>query len=249
MDFDASTTMLLIVLQNAAFVGLTLGAFWGGVFALRGFGRRFSFSLRPLGIVRPPQGVARTVALGFGAGLAAIVLSAVLTAASRYGLRALGYPAKESAQQPFMDGISSWVSQSPAVAIPLIFLVVGLLTPAAEEVLFRGGIFGGLNRLFLKLSERMTRRRSTGATDGELEAAPLRTSKGAAFAVSAGLSSAVFASLHLEPVIFLSIFTLAVGLCWLRSRSGLLAPIAAHATFNSFTASVLVLGGLGILPG
>lgn len=249
MDFDARNAMLLIVLQNAAFVGVTLGAFWGGVFALRGFGRRLSFSLRPLGIVQPPQGVARTVALGFGAGLAAIVLSAVLTAASRYGLRALGYPAEESAQQPFMDGISSWVSQSPAVAIPLVFLVVGLLTPAAEEVLFRGGIFGGLNRLFLNLSEKMTRRRSTRATDGEMEDAPRHASKGAAFAVSAGLSSAVFASLHLEPIIFLSIFTLAVGLCWLRSRSGLLAPIAAHATFNSFTASVLVLGGLGVLPG
>lgn len=57
----------------------------------------------------------------------------------------------------------------------------------------------------------------------------------------------MFASLHLEPVIFIS--TLAVGLCWLRSRSGLLAPIAAHATFNSFTVTILVLGGLGILPG
>ena len=248
MDFDASTTMLLIVLQNAAFVGLTLGAFWGGVFALRGFGRRLSFSLRPLGIVRPPQGVARTVALGFGAGLAAIVLSAVLTAASRYGLRALGYPAKESAQQPFMDGISSWVSQSPALAIPLVFLVIGLLTPVAEEILFRGGIFGGLHRLFSTVSERVVRRRTAGSTDDDQKAAPRHATNTAAFAVSAGLSSAVFASLHLEPVIFASIFTLAVGLCWLRSHGGLLAPIAAHATFNSFTVAVLVLSGLGVLP-
>ena len=37
-----------------------------------------------------------------------------------------------------MDGISSWVSQSPAIAIPLVFLVIGLITPVAEEILFRG---------------------------------------------------------------------------------------------------------------
>lgn len=253
MDFDAATTMLLIVAQNAAFVGLTLGAFWGGVLALRGFGRRFSFSLRPLGFVKPPQGAARTVAVGVGAGLAAIVLSAALNVVSRYSLRALGYPAEGSAQQPLMDGISSWVSQSPLVAIPLVFLTIGFLTPVAEEILFRGGIFGGLQRLLSALFAKLAHRSSNSAPAGAEGRAGVfaRSRSGArvAFVLSAILSSAMFASLHLEPVIFVSIFALAVGLCWLRSRGGLLAPIAAHATFNSFTVSVLVLGGIGLLPG
>ena len=248
MEFEAGTTMLLVVLQNAVFVALTLGAFWGGVLALRGFGSRVSLSHAPLGFIRPPRGVGRALIVGIALGFVGVVVSAVLAAASRYGLRALGYPAEGSAQQPFMDGISSWVSQSPALAIPLVFLVIGLLTPVAEEILFRGGIFGGLHRLFSTVSERVVRRRTAGSTDDDQKAAPRHATNTAAFAVSAGLSSAVFASLHLEPVIFASIFTLAVGLCWLRSHGGLLAPIAAHATFNSFTVAVLVLSGLGVLP-
>ena len=247
MEFDAGTTMLLVVLQNALFVLLTLGAFWGGVLVLRSFGRRVSLSPAPLGFIRPPRGAARSVLVGVASGAVAIVASALLATASRYVLQALGYPADGSAQQPLMDGISSWVSGNPAVAVPLVFLVIGLITPVAEEILFRGGIFGGLHRLFSAVSTRLSRGRKAGVTGDGPEPAR-RTGGRAAFVLSAGLSSVLFASLHLEPVIFLSIFTLAVGLCWLRSRGGLLAPIAAHATFNSFTVAVLVLSGLGVLP-
>ena len=248
MEFEAGTTMLLIVLQNVVFVALTLGAFWGSVLALRGFGRRVSFSPAPLGFIRPPRGVGRTLITGVALGFVGVVVSAVLATASRYGLRALGYPAEGSAQQPLMDGISSWVSQSPVLAVPLVFLIVGLITPVAEEILFRGGIFGGLHRLFSAVADRFYSRRPAGSTDGGAPATARHAGKRTAFVVSAGLSSAMFASLHLEPVIFASIFTLAVGLCWLHSRGGLLAPIAAHATFNSFTVAVLVLSGLGVLP-
>lgn len=250
MQFEAGTTMLLIVLQNAMFVALTLGAFWGGVLVLRGFGRRPSFSPAPLGLVRPPQGVVRTVGVGIALGLAGVLVSALLAVASRYGLRALGYPAEGSAQQPLMGSISSWVSESPVIAIPLVFLVIGLVTPVAEEILFRGGIFGGLQRLFLGMPRWIARRRRARSAESEPTASGSRFSNRAAFAVAAALSSAMFASLHLEPVIFASIFTLAMGLCWLRGRGGLLAPIAAHATFNSFTVAVLVLSGLGYtVPG
>lgn len=248
MESETGIVMLLVAAQNAVFVALTLGAFWGGVLVLRGFGRRLSFSPAPLGFVRPPQGVVRTLVVGVAFGLAAVVASALLAAASRYGLRALGYPADGAAQQPFMDGISSWVSESPGVAIPLVFLIVGLVTPVAEEILFRGGIFGGLHHLLSTVSEKFFRRRAAKADESSPATTRNRHGDRVTFIIAAGLSSAIFASLHLEPVIFLSIFTLAAGLCWLQSRSGLLAPIAAHATFNSFTVALLVLGGLGILP-
>jgi membrane protease YdiL (CAAX protease family) len=184
------------------------------------------------------------VLIGFAVGLGAVFASAGIIAASRYVLRALGYPAQGSAQQPLMDGISSWVSESPAIAIPLVFLIIGVLTPIAEEILFRGGIFGGLDRLFSAIHGKF----ASAITGRTADETPHRTGGRVSFLLSAGISSALFASLHLEPVIFLSIFSLAVVLCWLRSRDGLLAPIVTHATFNSFTVTVLVLSGLGILP-
>jgi membrane protease YdiL (CAAX protease family) len=236
--------MLLVVLQNALFVVLTLGVFWGGALALRAFGRRVSFSPAPLGFVKPPRGSVRAVLIGFAVGLVAVFASAGLVAASRYVLEALGYPVQGSPQQPLMEGISSWVSESPAIAIPLVFLIVGVLTPIAEEILFRGGIFGGLNRLFSAIHKRIF-----DTDSGSLTAeTPSRSGVTVSFILAAGISSAMFASLHLEPALFLSIFALAMVLCWLRSRGGLLAPIATHATFNSFTVAVLVLSGLGVLP-
>jgi membrane protease YdiL (CAAX protease family) len=251
MNFDPGITMILVVLQNALFVVLTLGAFWGGVLVLRAFGRRLSLSLAPLGFIRPPQGGVRAVLSGIGVGLAGVVLSALLAAASQYVLRAFGYPADNSAQQPLMEGISSWVSENPAVAIPAVFLIVGLVTPVAEEILFRGGIFGGLRRLFSAASSKIATIAATRTLDdrgSRATEARQQTGGRSAFVFAAAVSSAMFASLHLEPVLFLSIFTLAMGLCWLRIRGGLLAPIAAHATFNSFTVTVLVLSGLGFVP-
>lgn len=39
------------------------------------------------------------------------------------------------------------------------------------------------------------------------------------------------------------------SLCWLLRKTGsLLPPFVAHATFNAFAATLLVLGGLGLLP-
>lgn len=42
---------------------------------------------------------------------------------------------------------------------------------------------------------------------------------------------------------------LVASLCWLLRKTGsLLPPFVARATFNAFAATLLVLGGLGVLP-
>lgn len=229
---DPALTLLLVVLQNIVFLVATIGVFWAGVLVMRAFGRRKSFSLRPLGFAGPANGLRGGVGLGLAVGAGALVISFPLNALSAYLLETLGYQADRNVQQPLMRGVESLVSQSPFLAIPAVFLVIVVIGPAVEELVFRGAIFGGLynlGRLVVGKSARI------GGT--------------AAFVVSAGLSSALFASLHLEPAIIPAIFVLAVSLCWLLRRTGsLLPPLVAHATFNSFTTALLVLAGLGVLP-
>ncbi|MEW6637832.1 MAG: CPBP family intramembrane glutamic endopeptidase, partial [Actinomycetota bacterium] len=201
----------------------------------RGFGKRKSFSLSPLGVRRPANGFRSGAVLGLAVGVGALAASFPLNALSAYVLETLGYRADRGAQQPLMRGVEALVSQDPVFAVPAVFLVVVVVGPAVEELVFRGAIFGGLYNLG---------RLATGRAGGEK-----RFTKMAAFVLSAALSSALFASLHLEPAIFPAIFVLAASLCWLLRRTGsLLPPFIAHATFNSFATTLLVLGGLGVLP-
>lgn len=231
--------MLLIALQNAVLLLGTLGFYLAGVFVLRRFGRGVRFSLSPLGFAKPANGYLGGIGLGVAVGLGALVASLLLNVLSRYALEALGYPADHAVQQPLMQSVRSWVAESPGVAIPLAFLVVAVVGPAVEELVFRGGIFNGLHRLGAIVAHKVGFDMASG-----------RIGERIALVLSAVASSALFASLHLEAVLFLAIFVLAVSLCLLFRRTGsLLPPIVAHATFNSFTVAVLVLSGLGVLPG
>lgn len=231
VNADPALTLLLVALQNAILLIATVGIFWAGVLVMRGFGKKRSFSLNPLGISRPANGFRGGAVLGIAVGIGALAASFPLNALSAYLLEAAGYSVDLSAQQPFMRGLESFVSQNPGVAIPAVFLVVVIFGPAIEELVFRGAIFGGLHKLG---------RLATGRAGGEK-----RFTKMAAFVVSAALSSAFFASLHLEPAIFPAIFVLAVSLCWLLRKTGsLLPPFIAHATFNSFAVIAIVFGGL-----
>lgn len=239
MDTDPGQTLLLVVLQNVILLAATLGVFWIGVIVLRALGRGTSFSLVPLGFSKPTSGYGRGLMMGVFVGVAAILVGLALNVSSSYALEALGYPGENDAQQSLIRDLESFVSESPAVAVPVIFLVVALVGPAVEELVFRGAVFGGLYRLGRLFA------RGRGAGEGP----PGRTAERWAFFLAAALSSAFFASLHLEPAIFLAIFTLAVGLCWLlKSTGSLLPPIAAHVTFNSFTVALVMLGGLGVVP-
>jgi membrane protease YdiL (CAAX protease family) len=173
------------------------------------------------------------VGLGVLVGAGAILMSIIVNPISILVLDRLGYPTESTIQQPFMRGLTGWVQDNPAAAIPAIILVVVVFGPAVEELVFRGALFNGLNRLGALISSRT--------------AAPTRRSGRVRFVLSALVSSAFFALLHLEPVLLPAILILAIALCALFQKTGsLLPPLVAHATFNSFATSLIILNGLGV---
>jgi CAAX protease family protein len=116
---------------------------------------------------------------------------------------------------------------------------VVVIGPAVEELVFRGAVFNGLNRLGALIASR-----TVGAAS---ERTPRGASGRTVFVLSALLSSVFFALLHLEPVLLPAILILAIALCVLFRRTGsLLPPLVAHATFNSFATSLIILNGLGV---
>ena len=209
--------------------------FWLGVTVVRAFGRKVSFSLAPLGFSRPKGGLLAGIGGGFAVGIGAIVVSLIVNPVSVFVLDRLGYSTESTVQQPFMRGLVGWVEDNPAAAIPAIILVVVLFGPAVEELVFRGAVFNGLNRLGALISSR--------AVGGE---GPARTASKTSFVLSTLASSVFFALLHLEPVLLPAILLLAIALCVLFQRTGsLLPPFVAHATFNSFATALIILNGLG----
>jgi membrane protease YdiL (CAAX protease family) len=135
-----------------------------------------------------------------------------------------------------MRALVRWVEESPGMAIPAIILVVVIFGPAVEELVFRGAAFNGLYRLANLTSARFG---ESGVTN--------KTARRISFALAALVSSIVFALLHLEPVLLPALLILAVVLCALFERTGSLLPtFVAHATFNSFATSLIVLTGLGV---
>ncbi len=209
--------------------------FWLGVTVVRAFGRKVSFSLAPLGFSRPKGGLLAGIGGGFAVGIGAIVVSLIVNPVSVFVLDRLGYSTESTVQQPFMRGLVGWVEDNPAAAIPAIILVVVLFGPAVEELVFRGAVFNGLNRLGALISSRAVGREG-----------PARTASKTSFVLSTLASSVFFALLHLEPVLLPAILLLAIALCVLFQRTGsLLPPFVAHATFNSFATSLIILNGLG----
>src|SRR4028119_2053492 len=115
-----------------------------------------------------------------------------------------------------MRGLVGWVEENPATAIPAIILVVVVIGPAVEELVFRGAVFNGLDRLGALLASR---------TIGAAPERPSRETSGrTVFVLSALLSSVFFALLHLEPVALPAILILAVVLSALFRRTGSLLP-------------------------
>ncbi len=234
---DPQQALLSIVLLNVALVGLTVGAFWAGVFVARSFGRTPGYSLAPLGFSRPRGGLFVGAGIGILAGLGALLMSLFVNPASAFILDRLGYPVESGVQQPLIPELAGWVREAPHSAVPAIVLVVVIFGPAVEEFVFRGAIFNGLYRLGGLVSMR-----SSGKEDSGIVA------KRVSFILSALISSVTFALLHLEPVLLPAIFILAVLLCALFERTGsLLPPFVAHATFNSFAVLLIILSGLDTL--
>jgi uncharacterized protein len=234
---DPQGTLLSVVLLDSAVAGVVIGGFWLAVTWMRSFGKKVGYSLAPLGFSRPRGGILTGIGAGVAVGVGGFLLSMIVTPLSVLVLERLGYSTELTIQQPFMEGLVGWVQESPGVAVPAIVLVVVLFGPAVEELVFRGAVFNGLYRLGALISTR-----SVGA-----EHSKGSTSK--IIFVSAALASSIlFALLHLEPVLLPILLLLAITLCALFQRSGSLLPsFVAHATFNSFAATLIVLRGLNVL--
>lgn len=234
---EAQAALLSVVALDALVAGLVIGGFWFSVLLMRSFGNKVGYSLAPLGFSSPKGGVLRGIFLGMFVGAFVIGLSFAVNPLSVYVLKRLGYSTESTVQRPFMEGLSGWVRESPGVAVPAIVLVVIVFGPAVEELVFRGVVFNGLYRLGAWISMRSNGAKSTAQPPGK-----------AVFALSALASSALFALLHLEPVLAPVLVILAVILCSLFRRTGSLLPcFVAHATFNSFATAIIVLDGLGVL--
>jgi uncharacterized protein len=233
---ESQGALLSVVVLDAAVAGLVIGGFWLSVLLLRSFGNKVGYSLAPLGFSRPEGGVPGGILLGMFVGAFAIVLSFAVNPLSVYVLERLGYSTESTVQQPFMQGLTGWVRESPGLAVTAIILVVVIFGPAVEELVFRGVVFNGFYRLGSWFS---TRSWGEGTT---------MTSGKTIFVFSALASSALFALLHLEPVLLPTLLILAMILCYLFRRTGSLLPcFVAHATFNSFATAIIILDGLGIL--
>ncbi len=231
---DPLRLLLSVVLQSAILAVVTIGLFWAGIFVARRFGGSGAgYSLAPLGFVRPRSGVFLGVVTGVLVGLGLFLMSVIVGFLSVLVLEKFGYSADNTAQEPLMSGLRDWVGENPGAAIPAAFLVVAVIGPAVEELVFRGAIFGGL----LRLAERLLRRK-----DGDKSGSGARWT---AFVGAAVLSSALFATLHISAVIIPAIFILSVTLCALYWKTGSLLPnFIAHATFNSIVVLAIVLSGL-----
>ncbi len=239
MPSDPVQALYYVLLLDSMILGLTILWFWAGVFVARKLGHRASYGLGALGLARPKPGYFAAMILGFTAGVGALVLSIPLTLLSSFVLERLDVPTDSTVQEPFMRGLQEWVGENPGMAIPTTVFVVVLFAPAVEEIVFRGAVFGGLRKLAILLFGRLQRRGKGAGGFGE----------GIPFVFAALASSAAFAYLHLEPVLLPALIVLAIVLCALYRWTGsLLAPITAHATFNSFATLIVILSGLGALP-
>ena len=234
---ESQGALLSVITLDAAVAGLVIGGFWLSVLLMRSFGNKVGYSLAPLGLARPEGGVLGGIILGMFVGAFAIVLSFAVNPLSAFLLERLGYSTESTVQQPFMEGLTGWVRESPGFAVTAIILVVVVFGPAVEELVFRGVVFNGLYRLGSWFSTRSI---------GEVN--PTLPYGKAIFVFSALASSVLFALLHLEPVLLPTLLILAMILCYLFRRTGSLLPcFVAHATFNSFATAIIILDGLNVL--
>jgi uncharacterized protein len=234
---DPQQALLSVIFLNVGLAAFTVGTFWAGVFVARSFGWKVDYSLVPLGFSRPRGGMLAGAGVGALVGAGAVVASMPVNLASAFVLDRLGYSTERMIQGPFMRSLVHWVEESPGAAIPAIILVVVIFGPAVEELVFRGAVFNGLFRLSRLLASKRF---------GESVSSSKRA-KRVSFVLAALVSSVVFALLHLEPVLLPALLILAVVLCALFERTGSLLPtFVAHATFNSFAVSLIILVGLGV---
>lgn len=237
MTSEAAEALYSVLLTDSLILAVVICFFWAGVFVTRRFGYPAGYGLGALGLARPKPGYFIAATLGILTGIGALFFSLLALPLSGYVVEWFGYSTESTVQAPLMQSIQDWIGENPETAIPATVFVVVLFGPAVEETIFRGAVFGGLRKLVALLFIRS--RESGKGKAGET----------VSFILAALASSTAFALLHLEPVLLPTLVVLAFALCALYRWTGsLLAPFAAHATFNSFATLVIVLSGLGVVP-
>ncbi|MEY3142388.1 MAG: hypothetical protein RLY21_881 [Planctomycetota bacterium] len=109
--------------------------------------------------------------------------------------------------------VTELYADADAMRIALVFLLASVIAPIVEEIMFRGALFGHL--------------RATVAPRTRI----------LSFAIAAIVSSAIFALIHPQGVLFApALGGLAVGFCLYReTRGSLVAPMVAHGINNAVT--------------
>ena len=149
-----------------------------------------------------PSRLAGNIGTGLLLGILVLVLSALIQAL----LGSLGV------RQTQLQDLSC-VREFPIGGFLGVLFAAGVLAPIAEELFFRGYVFGTYLR-----------------TRGPL--------------VAYGLSSLLFASLHLNLPALLPILMLGVVFCWAYQRTGSIVPsMVAHALNNSAAFAILYFVG------
>lgn len=200
--------------------------------------------MKSLGLRRPRQGFLVGISVGLLVGIGAVILGTLINALSTVVFERLGYSTESRVQRELMQTLEGWIQSNPALAIPAIVFVLVILTPFAEELVFRGAVFNGFYRLV-----RLTTAKAGATKDADKDAAKEAGTavEVVAFTFAAIASSVVFALLHLEPVLLPMLLILAVILCGLFRWSGSILPsVVTHAVFNSLATTVIILSGLGV---
>lgn len=177
---------------------------------------RAGVGVAALGLGRPTL---RAVGTGAGVGLLGIGASAAIAQLVLWIVEAVSGTTPGDPEQIPLE-----TDPSGALLVVLAISTI-LIAPFAEELFFRGMLHQGLRARGITM-------RLIGINTG-----PLR------FVPAVIMSSALFAAVHIFPLVIPSIFVLAILLTVSYERTRTLwVPIAAHATFNlvGFAASYLM---------
>jgi membrane protease YdiL (CAAX protease family) len=165
-----------------------------------------------------PQPARQSLSRSARVGLLAAVIPLAITFATMAAATALGYHFHAGYQNPFPEKMTLVTAATSLIG-------AAFLAPVAEEMIFRGGIMGGIRAMTKNI-------RGIGQ-----------------FWIPAVVSSVLFVSVHelSDPVLFATRFVHSMILSYAFHKEGYTGSMFAHGIFNGLLVMPLVLGVL--LPG
>lgn len=180
-------------------------------------GRGEKIDSLPASSRKPRESLHRSFKVGVLAAVIGLLLQAVIPAVAA----ALGWEFNSNYEGPSTDMITGWLSGLR------LFGAVTVMAPITEEVLFRGGILGGMMWLGSKLGKNKLVRMWLPAV----------------------LSSIIFVAVHetADPVLFATRMVGTLIMSYVFAREGLMASTAMHAAHN-FVPALGLLGAAAFGP-